>query len=233
MPIDWNVMVLFVIRFGTTTIGNILLMSPLIIFLERTTNVFSPFFTSFILVLLSLGNVLANFSVAVAHDTLLHDEIYNWAQIVVIVCYVLILASCLFSFVRFLYNRQQSMTEVHGTTTKEHKDPFHDFSVTHVPACHMVSLCVNVAITMCFSFGTISPSVYLLLYTLLLFAAALVFVVEMRIRQNEVAIGLRQLDIQHYEVCFGICITSLLQTLTLVPILDQLLSGQISGSWSK
>ena len=203
IPIDWNVMVIFTIRFSTTTIGNILIMAPIIIFLERTTNVFSPLFTTLVLLLLTLGNVLAIFSVDIAHDTLLHNEVYSWAQTVAITCYTLILSSCCWNFLWFMYRRQQTKTPIHGTMKMDQHDPFLDFSVTHVPACHMVALCINVAITMRFSISVVESSLYFLLYTLLLFAAALVFVVEIRIRQNEVVIGLRQLDIQHYEVSFS------------------------------
>ena len=200
IPLDWNVMVQFTIRFTTTTMANVLL-APIIIFLERTTNVFSPFFTTLVLFLLALGNVMVNFSYVFAHGTLSQINLNYWANIVVITSFVLILSACVWSFLWFLYNRQRSMTRLYGIK-KEQYDPFLDFSVTNVPACHMFALCVNVVIAMCFNFGTPTPSVYLLWYAMLVFSTALVFVVEMRVRQNEVVIGLRQLVIQQYEVCF-------------------------------
>ena len=198
IPMDWNVMVIFNVHISTTILANVLNAAPIIIFLERTTNVFSPLFTSLVLFLLTLGNVMAVQSYDLAYDTSAHIEIYYYSTKIMITCYLLVLSACFWSFLRFLYLKR-TKTSLSGTKEEQH-DPFLDFSKTHVPACHMVALCITLAITLYFNFATPTPEIYYLLWTLLLFASALVFAIEMRVRQNEVISGLSELEKKNYEV---------------------------------
>ena len=82
----------------------------------------------------------------------------------------------------------------------------------------MVVLCIGFFINIGWAVNNNPPPTTAnALWPLLLFATALVFVVEMRARQNEVFSGLAQLDVKHYEVRFFNLIITLIATVTLTP----------------
>ena len=200
MPIDWNVMVIFIVREITEIISSVFVTAPLIMFLERTTNVFSPLFTTLIIFLLSCGNAIGCMSYNAAYDTDFHKE--NVVSLyMLIACYLLIISACLWSFLQFLFRQHTKVESVKDETNNHDLDPFVNFSTTRVPAAHVVALSVNCGIVLYFFLlPKPPPSVFNLLYTLQFFAAALVFAIEMRVRQNEVVIGLTQLELNEYEV---------------------------------
>ena len=201
-PLDWNVMLLYTIRQVTMYLNTLLSTAPLILFLERTTSVFSPFFTTLIIFLLSLGGSMSCYQFDLAQDSLSFSVLNIDYQYILLATYLLVIAACLWNFVQFLLQRR-TMAKLDGTE-KHHLDPFHDFSVNHVPACHMVALCLICVINMCWylSVSRLPPSTTNLLYALLLFATALVFVIEMRVRQNEVMHGLHLLNSKRAFVRF-------------------------------
>ena len=216
IPLDWNVMVIYTVRRATVNLSHILLVTPLVIFFERTTNVFSPFFTSLIVFLLSLGGAIQCFVYDLAYDTMSRQNLNDAGSSIYLVGYLLIIVACFWSFFQFLL-RQRSKADIDGIG-KQQLDPFQDFSTNHVPACHMVVLCIGFFINIGWAVNNNPPPTTAnALWTLLLFATALVFVVEMRARQNEVFSGLAQLDVKHYEVRFFNLIITLIATVTLTP----------------
>ena len=129
-------MVIFTVRIVTNILANILVNAPIIIFLERTTNVFSPIFASFILLLLVLGNLLGMYSYAIPRGTVSQQALQSCYNKISIICYALILLSCLWSFLKFMYRQHTTKTASIGTNKEQHDhdhDPFLDFSTTHVP----------------------------------------------------------------------------------------------------
>ena len=68
----------------------------------------------------------------------------------------------------------------------------------------MITLFAGCVVAMCYVFSStpLPESLQQKLYVGILFAVAIVFVIEMRVRQNEVFSGLTQLDIKRYEVSF-------------------------------
>ena len=193
-PMDWNVMVLYTIRQVMVNLNTLLSTAPLIMFLERTTSAFSPFFTSLVICLLSLGGAMSCFQYNLAYDTMSFRIVNVDYQYLLLATYILIISACLWSFLQSLLSEKKN----------QHFDPFHNFTVNHVPACHMVALCLICAVSMCWylSVSKLPTSTNNILWTLLLFASSLVFVIEMRIRQNEFTHGLHLLNSKRSFVRF-------------------------------
>ena len=215
IPLDWNVMVLFIVRRVTVNITLLLMVTPLVIFFERTTNVFSPFFTTLIIFLLSFGGAMNCFSFNLADDTPSFQNTIDDGTYIYVAGYLLVVVGILWSFFQFLLQKR-TKADIDGKEKQQQLDPFIDFNTTHVPACHMVSLLIGFFINIGNALAPAkpSPSVINLLYTLLLFAAALVFLIEMRVRQNEVVSGLVHLERKNYEVSYFHLILFLILTLT-------------------
>ena len=202
LPLDWNVMILYTVRQVTTNLNNLLSTAPIIMFLERTTSIFSPFFTTLVLFFLSLGTTMSCYQYNIAKDTIIFGKINVDYQYILLGTYILILSACLWSLVQSFYSSHEKLEET--TKKKLHLDPFHMFSVNHVPACHSFALCLICVVNMSWylSVTKYSTSTTNLLYMLQLFASALVFVIEMRIRQNEIMHGLHLLHSKRAFVRF-------------------------------
>ena len=201
-PLEWNIMALYAGRQVVTNLNTLLSTAPIIMFLERTTNVFTPFLTTVIILMLALGGTMSCYLFNLPSDTVPYRIVYVDYQYILLADYVLILSVCFWSFVQFVL-RQRNTTELDGMK-KQQLDPFNDFSVNHVPACHVVALCILCVVNMCFYTSTtkLPSSTYNLLWSLTLFASALVFVIEMRVRQNEVMHGLHSLNSKRSFVRF-------------------------------
>ena len=205
-PMDLNVMVLYTVRRVTTNLSVILLAAPIVIFLERTTFVFSPFFTTLVIFLMSLGGTLNCLTFSVAKGTMIHNELNVYSSYLVLAYFCLVLSACLWSFLQYLFHQRTTRAESAATSGLKNKqlDPFQDFSINHVPACHMVTLCIGYCVTLTWflSPNAVDQSTNSLLYTLLLFSLALVFVIEMRVRQNEIVHGMHLLNSKRAFVRF-------------------------------
>ena len=204
IPLDWNVMVRYTVQQVTNRVGLILLSAPLIIFLERSTNIFSPFFTTLIIMLMSSGGAMIGYKMGLTTDTMAYQEINVLSTFIILAYFCLVLSACLWSFLKFLFHQHTKAESAAGGIQKQHLDPFQDFSVNHVPACHMVTLCIGYCVSLSWflSPNKVPQSTNNLLFALMLFSEALVFVIEMRVRQNEIVHGLHLLNSKRAFVRF-------------------------------
>ena len=206
IPTDWNVMVLYTVRRVVNNLSIILLAAPIIIFLERSTHVFSPFFTTLVIFLMTVGGTLRCFTFNFVKGTMIQHQLIVYSAYLILAYVCLVLSACLWSFLQYLFHQRTTRAESAATSGLKNKqlDPFQDFSVNHVPACHMVSLCIGYCVSLAWFLApiNISPSTNSLLYTLLLCSLALVFVIEMRVRQNEIVHGMHLLNSKRAFVRF-------------------------------
>ena len=204
-PLDYNPMLMFTVQSIFANINTLLTAAPIIIFLERTIDIMTPALTSFFIVLLCSGIVCLNNTFLLVTDptSLTYKALFQFSEVSLSICFGGIILASLWTLFCFLSkNRwvrhcvsphQDSST---GETPSEHLDPFEKFSINQVPAAHCIALCTMCVINIYwFNTPTVLPTNNVsLLNLLLLLSTALILVVEMRIRQNEIIHGLFLLD---------------------------------------
>ena len=205
-PSDWNIMVISNIYNVFNNLSALLQAVPILIFLERSTKAFSPLWTSFLVLTLSLSvamwccnylDVTPNMRASFTSVNITCFGLSTWGTV---------LASlwCLYDILRhhrwFRWCRpvhqQDDITPV--------LDAYENFNVNQVPALHMISLVISMV--MCFVWyyllSDITPTQSYLLNTLYIFAACVVMVIEMRVRANEVKHGVDLLESKRSFVRF-------------------------------
>ena len=205
-PSDWNIMVISNINNVFNNLSALIQNVPILIFLERSTEAFSPLLTSFLVLTLSLSEVMWCCTYL--------DVTPNMRVIfrnVNITCYglstfgtVLTILWCLYGCLRhhrwFRWcrpvDRKDDITPV--------LDAYENFNVNQVPALHMVSLAVSMVVCFVWYYvlSNITNNESYILNTLFILAACLVMVIEMRVRANEVKHGVDLLESKRSFVRF-------------------------------
>jgi len=170
----------------------ILQISPVLLFLERSTSSFPPLWTLFLNLCLCTGCNLYAISLLYPVSWFVHTSyppifalysISTWG--VVISC-----GRCFFT-----YLRDKGYVLFPGDVPNEelqYMDAFEDFNIYQVPALHMIGLMVEMLVCFVWYYllSNMSNSVNVLLNVLFILSASLVMVIEMRVRANEVQEGL-------------------------------------------
>ena len=205
-PSDWNIMVISNIYNVFNNLACMLQAAPILIFLGRSTEAFSPLLTSFLIVTLALGTTTYIIS-------LLYSPSYLHAffGITNITCFglstwgtVLTILWCLYGCLRhhrwFRWcrpvDRKDDITPV--------LDAYENFNVNQVPALHMFALIVTMVVCFVWYYilSDLTNNESYLLNTLFILAACLVMVIEMRVRANEVKHGVDLLESKRSFVRF-------------------------------
>ena len=202
-PSAWNAMILFTIQTIFADINTLLTVAPMLIFMQRNTDVFTPIFTTFLLILLCSGIVAINFTFLMVStpSSITYNALYRYSEVSLSLCFGGIILGCLWSLFCYLSTNGWmyqcfGWKSIAGKTVEEELDPYVAFGVYKVPALHMIALTAMCGINIYwFNTPTIIPTNEVsLLNLLLLISTSLVLTIEMRVRQNEVMHGLFLLD---------------------------------------
>ena len=203
-PLNWNPMLMFTIQSIFANINTLLTAAPIVIFLERSTDVMTPLLTTVLIILLCSGIVALNFTFLLVTDltSMTYVALYTYSEVSLSICFGSIILACFWSLFcylstnHWLYQCFGWNASTVGKSLDDELDPFKKFSVYKVPALHMIALCTMCGINIYwFNTPTIIPVRNVsLLNLLLLFSTSLILTIEMRVRQNEVMHGLFLLD---------------------------------------
>ena len=161
-------------------------------------------FTTFLIFLLSTGNIAGCFQYYVPRDTYTYKIFYYYGDVAISSGCGLTILACLFSCFQHFWTKKLSYSPRKSPLSNDKLDALADFAVTRVPALHMLSLCVICVINIYWenaAFLGLSEASTNLTFVMSLFANSLVFVIEMRVRRNEVVSGQVKLDLKEFEVC--------------------------------
>ena len=205
-PSDWNIMVISNIYNVFNNLSALLQAVPILIFLERSTKAFSPLWTSFLVLTLSLSEVMwccnyldvtPNMRASFRSVNIICYGLSTWGT-------ALTTLWCLYDSLRhhrwFRWCRpvhqQDDITPV--------LDAYENFNVNQVPALHMISLVISMVVCFVWYYllSDITPNESYTLNTLFILAACLVMVIEMRVRANEVKHGVDLLESKRSFVRF-------------------------------
>jgi len=170
----------------------ILQISPVLLFLERSTSSFPPLWTLFLNLCLCIGVDIYAISLLYPISWFLHQgyqpifvlySISTWGVVI----------SCGRCFVMYL--RDKGFILLPGDEPNpdiQFMDAYDDFNTYQVPALHMIGLMVEMLVCFVWYYllSDMSNSVNVLLNVLFILSASLVMVIEMRVRANEVQQGL-------------------------------------------
>ena len=170
----------------------ILQISPVLMFLERSTSSFPPLWTLGLNLCLCTGVDL--YAISLLYPV---SWFINTAYNPIFVLYSLatwgVVLSCLRCF--FMYLRDKGFVLLPGDEPNpdiQFMDAYDDFNTYQVPALHMIGLMVEMLVCFVWYYllSNMSNSVNVLLNVLFILSASLVMVIEMRVRANEVQQGL-------------------------------------------
>jgi hypothetical protein len=129
-------MLLSLVQICTAMVSQILTTCPVLIFLERNTQCFHPIVTTFIILTMVVGSICLSFDFYVPPTGVLPDKVYVSSVAFCTTAYVLIMFICVVAFAQYVY----VYTKRADKGGAAHVDVFEEFSVSAVPAYHMVAL---------------------------------------------------------------------------------------------
>ena len=194
-PTEWNFMTLFLIQNCCAEANTILTVLPVLYFLQRTTQTFTPLVTTIISFILNVG--CAIHSCSYLADA--HSDTYKQLNTISVVFIEFALCSfvlvSVIAFVRFLLAR--SGFRVHNIDDQMMESQFIDYySEVIVPGWHIVALMINVG--NCIGWYTLTQNISTALFSILLsiqlVSAILVIVLDMRVRHFEITHHIETLD---------------------------------------
>ena len=194
-PADWNFMTLYLIQNCCAEANTILTTLPVLYFLQRTTQSFSPLVTTIISFVLNIGCALHSNTYLLDANSDDYNHL-NTASLVLIefaLCLFVLVSA--FAFVRFLWAR--GGFRVHDLDVRVMGSQFIDYySAVVVPGWHIIALLINVGnnIGWYTLSQNISTQTFSVLLSVQLASAIVVIVLDMRVRHFEITHHLETLD---------------------------------------
>ena len=192
-PTKWNIMAISTINnIFNGSLAVLLQIAPIIIFLERVVDVFTPILTTTIILILTFG-------VCCGSSALLYPPglYYTSLNLISLICYsistwlvISICLYCLFTNIKYNFYNNKNIEEI--LNINEKLNMYQIFNKYQIPALHMCILMIEMLVCFAWYFLLIgmSNSTFELLNYLYIFSAASVMTIEMRIHTNEVNHGL-------------------------------------------
>lgn len=176
----------------TCRVSTIMLLSPILLYLKRVTTTFTPLVTASILMSLVTGAIIASLKMIYRFDQLTYRRMQQSRTCFMAFTGLLFIATTMACFI--FYCIEKNFAPIKPCD----KQNTSDVNLTHyIPALHMISfIIIGTAMVLRSNklFNDISSSdIWYYIYYFLLFGETMVLVVEMRIRQNEIARGLVRL----------------------------------------
>ena len=212
-PYDsWNVMILQNIDNVYNNLPTTLQIAPVLLFLERHTNAFTPLLTSCLVT--TLGASTSTYVLASLYSPSFHPTYFRNGYIALygISTFGIVLASswCFFDNIRHhAWFKRLLCIELDNEDDDDEDDVRHlsayeNFNTNFVPACHMIMMVTEclVCFVWYFLLSNMSQSEIYLLNVLFILTAAIVMAVEMRVRSNLVRHGLDLLESKRSFVRF-------------------------------
>ena len=194
-PADWNFMILFLIQNCCSEANTILTTLPVLYFLQRTTQTFTPFVTTIISLFLNVGCAIHSCCYLLNHNSDIYNQLNTASLVLIEFALCLFVLVSVIALVRFLWAR--GGFRVHNIDVRVMGSQFIDYySQVMIPGWHIVALMFNVGNNIGWYTLTqnISTQTFSILLSVQLVSAIVVIVLDMRVRQFEIAHHLETLD---------------------------------------